>query len=79
MERILLHFDKVEADKKISLLATIKDQLQAVCYEFTALNPSFSINIDEVKTLFAEVTNPQASMPTPNMEQIKSLILKRLK
>ena len=78
MERILLHFDKVEADKKISLLTTIKDQLQGVCDEFTSLNPSFKISTDEVKTLFAEVTNPQATILRPDIYQIKSLILNRL-
>lgn len=77
-DKILIQFNKVEADKKINILGIVKTQLQAVCDEFTALNPAFSISIDEVSTLFAEVTNPQSSILRPNIEQIKSLILNRL-
>lgn len=77
-DKIFIQFDKVEADNKISTLGAVKNQLQAVCDEFTALNPSFSINIDEVLSLFDEITNPGAVIPRPNIEQIKSLILNRL-
>jgi hypothetical protein len=78
MDRILLHFNKVEADRKNSILAVTKNQLQTICDEFASLNPSFSINLEEVSSLFGEVTNPQAQMPTPDIEQIKNLIFTKL-
>lgn len=76
-EKILIHYDKVAAARKIELTHAYAGQLNHVVAEFGKLNEKAKINsIEELKTFFEYQFG--TSLPRPAKDVIKALFIEKL-